>query len=192
MNNSVPVSFWVWFSKRRRLAPADRCRDLNDKPKEVLYTSSLPYPTFPDPLPQNKPKVRISDENDVVLISDRQSETLDQLCAHYPLPTDNPDLWRHWVNFEIQEYDARSKTCVGSCHEHVLKVMRTSSGQITTSITPRDGTSKRQYFYAEHHFRKRLVNYYKSNQRSQKKSLKDQRVDYMIKTDNLTTALMTA
>ena len=37
-----------------------------------------------------------------------------------------------------------------------------------------------------------LRNYYKSTQRGQKKSLKDQRVDYMIKTENLTAALMTA
>ena len=35
-------------------------------------------------------------------------------------------------------------------------------------------------------------NYYKSTQRGQEKSLKDQRVDYMIKTENLTVALMTA
>ena len=37
-----------------------------------------------------------------------------------------------------------------------------------------------------------LRNYYKSTQRGQKKSLKDQRVDDMIKTENLTAALMTA
>ena len=58
------------------------------------------------PVPHNKPKVRISDENGVVIISDRQSEAFDQLCAHYPLPTDNPFQWSHWVNFEIQQYDA--------------------------------------------------------------------------------------
>ena len=37
-----------------------------------------------------------------------------------------------------------------------------------------------------------LRNYYKSTQRGQKKSLKDQRVDDMIKTENLTAALMIA
>ena len=109
------------------------------------------------PIPQNKPKFRISDENGVIIISDRRSEALDQLCARYPLSTDDPYLWRHWVNFEIQGYDPRSKTCVGPRHEYVLKVIRTMSGQITTSITPRDRTNERRYFYAEHHFRKRPV-----------------------------------
>ena len=37
-----------------------------------------------------------------------------------------------------------------------------------------------------------LRNYDKSTQRGQKKSLKDQRVDYMINTENLTATLMTA
>ena len=37
-----------------------------------------------------------------------------------------------------------------------------------------------------------LRNYDKSTQRGQKKSLKDQRIDYMIKTEKLTAALMTA
>ena len=37
-----------------------------------------------------------------------------------------------------------------------------------------------------------LRNYYKSNQRGQKTSLRDQRVDYMIKAQNLIAPLMTA
>ena len=51
------------------------------------------------------------------------------------------------------------------------------------------------YFEVTHRFCKaydELINYVKSTQRGQKKSLKDQRVDYMIKTEKLTAALMTA
>ena len=109
------------------------------------------------PVPHNKPKVRISDENGVVIISDRQSEAFDQLCAHYPLPTDDPFQWSHWVNFEIQQYDARSKTSVGPSYEYVLRVRRTAPDQITTSITPPDLRCYRRYIYPAHHFRKHPV-----------------------------------
>ena len=109
------------------------------------------------PVLQNKPKVCIRDENGVVIISDHQDEALDLLRVHYHPHINDSLLCNHWIEFEIQEYNPRSKSCIGPIHKYVLRVIHTWSGLVKALVIPRDRTREIRRIYIERNFRKKPV-----------------------------------